>query len=89
MPAIPVVVPLNITLYTDGSPTALSLAATRLSDSTNDYAERIYPISRAYDALYDVANGVLDAAITPSDNIVLGPEQVLILQPTYTVEIFG
>jgi uncharacterized phage protein gp47/JayE len=88
IPSIPVVVPLAITLYTDGSDDALSLAAARLAASTVDYIERIYPISRANDALYDVDNGVLNVAISPSDDVQLAPEEVISLQPTYTVELF-
>lgn len=88
LPAIPVVVPLAITLFTDGSSTALSLAAARLAASQQDYTDRVYPISRATDALYDIENGVLNVLISPSSDITLGPEQVISLQPTYTVELF-
>lgn len=89
LPAVPVVVALAITLFTDGSSTALSLAAARLSESTRDYAVSVFPASRIYDALYDPANGVYDVQFTPSDNITIAPHEVLILQPTYTVELFG
>ena len=88
LPSISVVVPLAITLFTDGSTDALSLAAARLALSSRDYVERVFPASRIYDALYDIDNGVLDVAISPADNITLGPEEVVALQPTYTVELF-
>lgn len=88
LPAVSIVVPLDITLFTDGSPTALPLAATRLSESTRDYEARTFPASRIYDALYDPPTGVLDTMFTPSDNIEIAAHEVLILQPTYTVEAF-
>jgi uncharacterized phage protein gp47/JayE len=88
LPAVAVVVPIDVTLYTDGSPDALALAAARLAAASFDYSARTFPMSRAYDALYDPDNGVLDAQITPNTNILLGPEQVLVLQPTFTVELF-
>jgi hypothetical protein len=88
IPSIPVVVPLAITLFTDGSDDALSLAAARLLASSYDYTQRVFPASRVYDALYDIDNGVLDVAIVPATNVELGPEQVISLQPTYTVELF-
>lgn len=94
LPAVPVVVPLNITLFTDGSSTALSLAAERLAESTRDYSERVFPIARITDALYDPENGVLNVVVTnadttPAEDIELGPEEVVSLQPTYTVEVFA
>jgi uncharacterized phage protein gp47/JayE len=89
LPAVPVVVALAITLYTDGSATALSLAAARLAASTRDYTDRIFPASRIYDALYDPATGVYDVQFTPSDNVELAAHEVLVLQPTYSVELFG
>jgi uncharacterized phage protein gp47/JayE len=88
IPSIPVVVALAITLHTDGSADALSLAAARLAASSRDYIERVFPMSRVYDALYDIDNGVFDVSIEPNENITLGPEQVISLQPTYTVELF-
>lgn len=88
IPSIPVVVPLAITLYTDGSTDALSLASARLLASSYDYSERVFPASRIYDALYDVDNGILNVAIDPATDTTLGPEQVISLQPTYTVELF-
>lgn len=88
LPSVSVVVPLAITLYTDGSDDALALAAARLAESTRDYTERLFPMSRANDALYDIDSGVLNVAISPYQDIELGPEEVIALQPTYTVEAF-
>jgi hypothetical protein len=89
LPALSVVVALDITLFTDGSTTALSLAAARLAASTNDYADRVFPASRIYDALYDPTTGVYDVQFTPNTNVELASHEVLILQPTYTEELFG
>lgn len=89
MPAVPVAVERDITLYTDGSSTAASLAAARLAESTRDYTDRTFPMSRIYDALYDPDNGVFNVIVSPNTDVVLGPEEVIALIPTYTIEVWS
>lgn len=89
MPAVPVIVPVTITLYTDGSSTALSTAAARLAAAQRDYTARTFPVSRIVDAIYAPEAGALNVKTNLTSDILLTPEQIIALAPTWIVELFS
>lgn len=90
MPAVSLLVSRTITLFTDGSPDAVALAAGRLSAAALDYPLGTrFPVSRMIDALYDPTTGVYSAAVAPNTDIVPAPNEAISLALTYVEELFS